>query len=410
MKPEVLFSKKGELRDYFEERKLAIKKRIDSIKPNEFLNMSETDLIRYLISEYSLEGPVIREEEICVQGQQEVDIDVSRDPRRLILDRNQPAYVKGISITIALPFDGNGEFFHFQPSSFTMSPPIGRIIDQEVHLTYQKVEHDSEKLKKEYTRDVDEIKRYVDWVNRDINTFNESLESFINKNVKQRKKKLQDALGVVSELGIPIKRRDDIPKTYAVPDIRKKPKIERPKVKAESFKPEPALPMDEYEHILSIIQNMVTVMERSPQAFANMKEEDLRQHFLVQLNGQYEGQATGETFNYEGKTDILIRVENKNVFIAECKFWRGEKKLLKAIDQLLGYLSWRDTKTALLIFNQTKGFSEILEKIQFVVKSHHCYKKDLGMKDETIFRYLFHQPSDRNREFILTIMAFNVPK
>ena len=27
-----------------------------------------------------------------------------------------------------------------------------------------------------------------------------------------------------------------------------------------------------------------------------MKEEDLRQHFLVQLNGQYDGEATGETF------------------------------------------------------------------------------------------------------------------
>jgi hypothetical protein len=37
------------------------------------------------------------------------------------------------------------------------------------------------------------------------------------------------------------------------------------------------------------------------------REEDLRQHFLAQLNGHFEGSATGETFNYEGKTDILIR-------------------------------------------------------------------------------------------------------
>jgi hypothetical protein len=42
-----------------------------------------------------------------------------------------------------------------------------------------------------------------------------------------------------------------------------------------------------------------------------MREEDLRQHFLVQLNGQYEGQATGETFNFQGKTDILIRAEEE---------------------------------------------------------------------------------------------------
>jgi hypothetical protein len=63
-------------------------------------------------------------------------------------------------------------------------------------------------------------------------------------------------------------------------------------------------------------------------------------------NGVFKGQATGETFNFQGKTDILIRVEGKNVFIAECKFWKGEKALLATLDQLLSYLSWRDTKAA----------------------------------------------------------------
>jgi hypothetical protein len=52
------------------------------------------------------------------------------------------------------------------------------------------------------------------------------------------------------------------------------------------FTPEPTLNMKEYEHILSVISNMVVVMERSPRAFSGMSEEDLRQHFLVQLNGQ----------------------------------------------------------------------------------------------------------------------------
>jgi hypothetical protein len=45
--------------------------------------------------------------------------------------------------------------------------------------------------------------------------------------------------------------------------------------------------------------------------------------------------GNGETFNFEGKTDILIRVEALNVFIAECKLWKGEKQFLATIDQLL---------------------------------------------------------------------------
>jgi len=101
-----------------------------------------------------------------------------------------------------------------------------------------------------------------------------------------------------------------------------------------------------------------------------MEEEDLRTHFLVQLNGQYEGQATGETFNAEGKVDILVRVDGKNIFIAECKFWDGPDSLTKALNQVLGYATWRDTKLALLIFNRDREFSYVLSKIPEVMTQH----------------------------------------
>ncbi|MBX8827723.1 hypothetical protein HBA93_19140, partial [Ochrobactrum sp. SFR4] len=115
-------------------------------------------------------------------------------------------------------------------------------------------------------------------------------------------------------------------------------------------------------------------MERSPSSFATMQEEDIRQHFLVQLNGHYEGKATGETFNAEGKTDILVRDEGRNIFIAECKFWRGDKGFSDTIDQLLGYLSWRDTKTAIMVFNRNKDMSNVLSKIRSLTESHPLFK------------------------------------
>ena len=154
---------------------------------------------------------------------------------------------------------------------------------------------------------------------------------------------------------------------------------------------------------------MALVMERSPSAFINMKEEDLRMQFLVPLNGHYEGQATGETFNFEGKTDILIRHEGKNVFIAECKFWTGEKGLTETIDQLLKYVSWRDTKAAIILFNKNKDVSAVLSKIPEVAQDHKCFKRSLGKSSETCFKYIFHQPDDVNREMYLTVMVFNIP-
>lgn len=405
----LLFNTKGELRNYLERSKSDLEREIESMEPDYLLNVRLEDLSQYFISNYSINAPKIHEDEIYVYNQQEVDIDVGSDRRRFIRDRSRPFYVKGIAITIAIPFDDDGSFFYYKPSTFTYSPPSGEINGQEVHLIYEEVEHSSEELKKTYTRDVNEIKNYLEWVKRDVESFNQSLESLIKQIFTRRKQKLLTNQGVVGGLGIPIRQREDIPQTYAVPEIRRKVKIERPIVKKEIFQPEPTLTEVDYEHILKIIQSMVMVMERSPHAFRNMNEEDLRQHFLVQLNGHYEGQATGETFNYNGKTDILIRVEDKNAFIAECKFWHGEKQFMDTIDQLLGYTSWRDTKTAILVFNRNKDFSNVLTKIGTAIKSHRCYESEQEPGKETSFRYLFHQPDDVERKIILTVMAFNIP-
>ena len=165
----------------------------------------------------------------------------------------------------------------------------------------------------------------------------------------------------------------------------------------------------DYEEILRIMKNMVHVMELSPHAFSAMGEEDLRSHFLVQLNGAFQGQATGETFNFQGKTDILIRVDGKNIFIAECKFWKGEKSFLATLDQLLSYLSWRDTKAAVIMFNRNADFSAVLAKIAETGPKHPNFKRDLGKQDESTFRYVFVQPNDTNREIMLTVMAFDIP-
>ena len=404
-----LFNTQGELRNILERSKSDLETEIESMEPDYLLNVRLEDLSQYLISKYSINPPKIHEDEIYVYNQQEVDIDVSRDPIRFIPDHSRPFFVKGIAITIAIPFDNDGSLFYYQPSTFTSFPPFGEINGQEVHLIYEEVEHSSEELKNNYTRDVTKINKYLEWVKRDVESFNQSLESLIEQIFTRRKQKLLTSQGVISGLGIPIRQREDMPQTYAVPEIRRKVKIERPIVKKKIFQPEPTFTEEDYKHILKIIQNMVMVMERSPHAFRNMNEEDLRQHFLVQLNGHYEGQATGETFNYNGKTDILIRVEDKNAFIAECKFWHGEKQFMDTIDQLLGYTSWRDTKTAILVFNRNKDFSNVLEKIGTAIKSHQCYESEQKTREETSFRYLFHQPDDVERKIILTVMAFNIP-
>jgi hypothetical protein len=171
-----------------------------------------------------------------------------------------------------------------------------------------------------------------------------------------------------------------------------------------------SLTLEQYEKILQTLANMASVMERSPEAFWGLREEHLRDHFLVQLSGQFGGDATGETFNFGGKTDILIRRDNTNLFVAECKFWRGPKQFTETINQLLGYATWRDTRLAMLIFNRGGDLSTILSKIPDLVKSHNSFSQEVDYASETGFRFLIKHPDDVKRELILTVLVFEIPR
>ena len=63
-----------------------------------------------------------------------------------------------------------------------------------------------------------------------------------------------------------------------------------------------------------------------------------------------------------GKTYILIRAGDRNVFIAENKIWKSPKTIRDALTQLLSYLVWRDTKAALLLFIRSGETTAIIEK------------------------------------------------
>jgi len=224
----LLFSQRGELSEFLKHMKALLQGEIEKYESNHILNVSEEDLYQHLIDKYSLEPPVLQENSIYVHEPRDVDIKRGR------------SYGKGVSVIIVIPFDGNEDLFHYTPSTFTHSPPSGEIKNKEVNLTYQMIQHDEEKLKRSYTQDLSEIKRWLEWTKRDVEVFNNSLDSFIRNTVTQRKKKLLDDQKLVYNLGFPIKRCDKLPSTYTVPTIRRKPKIARPEVTKETFKPEPA--------------------------------------------------------------------------------------------------------------------------------------------------------------------------
>jgi hypothetical protein len=391
--------------DVQENQKKKLCDEVNSMDGDRLLNTSVDDLCNYFEKKYRIDVPILRENNI-VADQQETKIDMSHDFDGYY---RRPLYVAGTCIEITIPFDGEAERFNIQPSSYTLNPPIGEVSANSVVFKIEGVDLDAEKVKKQINQTISEINNYLQNLRKDVEKFNSQVWTFAHQTLEQRRKKLLANRNLVSSLGFRLKERTGVSRTYVAPEVRRKIVPVLPPASTKAFKPEPTLSANDYDHILDVIQNMAQVMERSPSAFSAMDEESLRFHFLVQLNGHYEGQATGETFNYEGKTDILIRSKGKNIFIAECKFWDGPNKLRDALNQLLTYSSWRDTKVAMIIFNRNKNFSGVLDIIPKTVEAHPNYKRTVGKYSETNFRYVFAHRDDPNREIILTLLAFDVP-
>ena len=146
-------------------------------------------------------------------------------------------------------------------------------------------------------------------------------------------------------------------------------------------------------------------MEKTPLTTADLEEVDVRNLILFVLNANYEGAVHGEVFNGVGKTDILLSYKNHNAFIAECKFWHGTVKFHEALDQLLGYLVWRDSKAALLLFIRQSNAAAVIEKACAAVQSHESFVDVISEdKESSSFRYTVRSTLDQNRLIDLALV------
>jgi hypothetical protein len=111
-------------------------------------------------------------------------------------------------------------------------------------------------------------------------------------------------------------------------------------------------------------------------------------------------------FNGYGKTDILIRVEDRNIFIGECKVWKGPKTMDDALGQLFGYLVWRDTKAAILLFIRTANATDSIRKAVAKIEGHPNYKRPGPPPADGEHAFVMRAQDDPEREIHLALIPF----
>ncbi len=322
-----------------------------------------------------------------------------------------PVPISGFRYVIEVPYTGASGLFNHQPDTYDLDKPTARLNSHSMQgsLIFTRIataEVTRDELSASFEAEMQKVGKYIGFQAVQLDRFNASLKDEASRIVNGRRERLLKARHIAASLGYPLKHRPGAPLTYVSPMVRRK--ITR-KISG-TFQPEPAIEEAEYQNILRIIENMSFVMERNPRVFSTAPEETIRDHYLVQLNGQYEGSATGETFNGHGDTDILVRDGSANLFIAECKIWHGQKQFTEAIDQLLGYVTWRDTKTAIIVFNRNQETTPVVETIETTIKAHGNYKRDAKLENPTRLRAVFGRPGDPAREIIITVIIVPIPK
>ncbi|PWJ51829.1 hypothetical protein CLV98_1373 [Dyadobacter jejuensis] len=153
-----------------------------------------------------------------------------------------------------------------------------------------------------------------------------------------------------------------------------------------------------------------SAFERKPSLYKNKDEEDLRDMFLLFLETRYENTSGhGEAFNRKGKTDILLKYapDGSNIFVAECKVWTGEIGLGAAIDQLLSYLTHRDSKTALMMFVRNKNFNPVLITAETAIKNHPNFLSFTPKTSTSSYGCMFSLPGNEMSKIQLEVMLFH---
>lgn len=399
------------VREYVARKLCDIENEIKNLDNNYIMNVNQEEYVNMLVAKHTVSFEVYYlTERLYLEGKQEKQEHVEEWPgfygRDII--RTYTEY----HFCLKYKFTGDIEVLRVKPECFRFSTlynpiPID-VIGDELLIRFSSRDIDTKTVQKQ----IGEIKGN-EFGNLDnqggaiwhINLFNERLPQEIKKIFEKVKAEKEKEHRVLVELGVV-----NLPSAaIEVPVIKRivpTPCLVENKTIAYHIND------DVYKEILKHIYSLCKEYERHESIYKGKHEEDLRDLIVPSLNSVFIGtNSTAETFNRKGKTDIITKApDNSNIFIAECKIWHGEKLLLEAIDQLLGYVTWRDTRTALILFVMNSGVIDVIEKAKFTITQHTCYAGYKGQTEDSSFSYIYHTKDDPQSHIALELMIFHFPE
>ncbi|WP_410646537.1 hypothetical protein [Amycolatopsis sp. cmx-4-54] len=314
-----------------------------------------------------------------------------------------------VVLDVHIPFQGHTALLHSAPRNRPRAAVYGETTESEVVLTFL-TGQSPERLKQDIDGQVTLVREWVAAINSDIAVATRQIKEVVLSRLARRRRRLSQSGALLAALDIPIKK---VPPTEAleIPIIRR-PVAPQKVAHGSAGQDEWRLSRTVYEQIVDTIIRFAHALERRPLSAQGLipDEPTLRDWMNFMLNANYEHESgeeifvAGEAINGKGKTDILVRHQGRNAFIGECKFWKGEEEFNKAIDQLLGYLVWRDTKAAIILFIKNKNASAVIETADACIRRRQCKPATLSDQPARRRDYTLASPHDADQMISLALI------
>lgn len=363
----------------------------------------------HLAEKYAAVPPVVIEQDIRINdlGEREVDASGMSGVSFSASEWGGPILRPGRDVQLVIPVEGEALLLRHGPSGGAAVVEDATVEGRAVYRRWLwPLVRGSAALDADIQQVIARVHDGATRIAAEVERHNAGLPDIAMKAIEERRTELAGHSDFLSGLTVPVARREDAPKPFSLPAIERRPRSPL------TPKPEPvtgpALSAF-YDEILDVVRSMGRAMERTPADFADREEEHLRDHLLVVLNAHYRGQAGAESFNRSGKTDLLLRVQDHNAVIAECKWWSGVKDLGRALRQLYGYSTWRDSRLALIVFVRAKDPAAIVEKARDAIVQRDEFDGWEPNGHATELRFRLRWPDDPGRTATLTVLFFHLP-
>jgi len=396
--------KRYHLSDFIDSIKNMLFDKIDKLEINDSTDVS--NLILELIADYTFKPLILKEPNPSAPLEKQEE---------RIGAFGRPYICKVYHINVSIPFEGSRGLFNCKPSTCTLVyfDESLRFSNSSFLVTLVLDDLDPEKYFNAIGRIINDLNSNIPRINLEIEPWNNNLENLIKQQIKSRIGIIEKKFDFMEKIGLNVNSKST---DYLLPPTVTKKAIPTPvteSTKSIAKEKIPILQEEVYQDIKDVLYNVGKAIERKPSIYKDKHEEDLRDMFLLFLETRYESTTgVGEAFNRKGKTDILLKYakDGSNLFVAECKFWKGQKKLLEAIDQLLGYLTHRDSKTALIFFVDQKELTSIVETIKTEITKHLNFSKYLKDSYEHSISYEFSLPDDSRKKIQIEVILFHFPE